>query len=711
MLFISKSLKNILPDIELVKFKQTCLKIISSVDTPNEGHFGLVKIFCYEERYKEAVHHLKHLIKSDPEDSSYLTWLLILKFKLLKTQKQAVKLKMLCLSKSHSGCLMLKSGKIEALWTLMRLSQSGLLEVGKDIEKPENFASAILKIDPYYGYLAWSHLVSERKQQIMLANLMTEFPSSPECYILAWNHCYYKTKNYQKALDIILQAYLLIKEFKDYEILIGLNYAKTLQKIGNIEKAIELLQVEYNKRSVYIVYLYHYSRICVKAGNHVFLGSALGALTECLRICSDQRHGHIYYWLSRAYLRLDEKILAFKAIQKSLISFSRTLENPPSDPSSIQRINQKISELKSNLESFSINPQIFPRLKFILNNFEPSLIEEFSSLIKSVKEIDHLYGEVLESEALWKFDYKTDALKSLYNNFKTTRVQMKSFFLIVRYLSEESDYSNIKKLCEKMIKKCRSPSIPVQVWLKVHLVFAKSLIQLGNIPRAILIYKCLAQVQPAPYISDLLYTRILQQANNIEDLLNVTSIVQKARQFQDPELNFKRLQLLSSKRNLSSIVIDDDAREIQASRVVCDAQDQPLGSRTPEPLPKARFSKIPCGDNANPGFSVSIFYLFLYKIGKISAKFNINIEDGLFAMHDFLILHHYWMQEGIESDEKAKAKALYWMGVLYHHQEKYGEAAATFKESLCMLFQLGLDEMADKVQKALKEYQALGRKL
>lgn len=590
----------------------------------------------------------------------------------------------------------------------MKLAQSGLLEVEREIEKAENYASAILALDPYFGYLAWSQLLSERKQLIMLFNLIAEFPSYPESYVLAWNQNYYKSKNYVKALEIIQQAYIMVKEVKDYEVLIGLNYAKNLVKVGNIEKAIELLQVEYNKRSVYVVYLYHYSRICIKCGTDVFLGSAVGALTECLRICSEQKHGFIHYWLSKAYSRLNEKILSFKEIQKSLISFGKMIENEGKSNIPL-RVQTKVNELKSMLQAYQINPQILTRLKFILTNFQDSMIEEFSGLIKSVKEIDSLYGEILETEALWKFDYKNDALKNLYSHFRVTRVQMKSFFLMVKYLNQEKDFMNIKKICEKMIKKCRSPCIPVQIWLKVHLIFAKSLIRLNEIPKSILIYKCLAQVQPSPYISDLLYTRILQQATTIEDLMTASQVVSKLKQSQDSSnLNFKRVQLLNSKRNLSSLVIADDEREIQCSRIVCNESNQLIGSRTPEPLPKARFSKIPGGDNANPGFSVSVYYLFLYKIGKVSAKFNVNVDDGLFAMHDFLILHHYWMQEGIESDEKIKAKALYWMGVLYHHAERYQEAAATFRESLCMLFQLGLDDMAMKVQKALKEYSGLG---
>ena len=77
-------------------------------------------------------------------------------------------------------------------------------------------------------------------------------------------------------------------------------------------------------------------------------------------------------------------------------------------------------------------------------------------------------------------------------------------------------------------------------------------------------------------------------------------------------------------------------------------------------------------------------------------------------MHDFLIMHHYWMKEGIETDEEIKVKAIYWMGVLYHHSEQYQQASQTFKECLCMLFQLGLTEMSEKVQIALKEYRILG---
>ena len=406
---------------------------------------------------------------------------------------------------------------------------------------------------------------------------------------------------------------------------------------------------------------------------------------------------------------MNERILTFKSVKKSLIFLSKEIESKPDSPKEETKIKRKIEELKLMVSKFYINIEIFQRIKFILRNFQPNLMEEFSTLITIVKECDKLYGEILESQALWQFDYKDDAIKALYNNSKTTRVKMQAFFLMAKFLRQESDYPNIKKICEKMIKKCRSPAIPVQVWLKVHLIFAKCLIKLNDAPKAILIYKCLAQVQPAPYIPDLLYTRILQKATTIEDLMNIPQQVHRFRDTKDHnDIKFERIQLLCSKRNLSSIVIGEGEEDLQNSRVICNDDNQFLGSRIPEPLPKARFSRTPIGDNANPGFSVSIYYLFLYKIGKVSAKFKVNVEDGLMAMHDFLIIHHYWMKESIETDEKIKVKAIYWMGVLYHHCNQYTQAAQTFKEGLCMLFQLGLTEMSEKAQLALKEYRLMG---
>lgn len=591
----------------------------------------------------------------------------------------------------------------------MKIAMSDLLEVGKEIDRPEYYASKILKMDKYYGYLAWTQLFDERKAEKILKALIETWPNKPEAFIMMWNFYYYFTKDYEKSLRVIEKAYLSIKEMKDYEVLISLNYARSLHKVRNIRQAIELLQVEYTRRSVYIIYLYHYARLCIKSGDDIFLGSAIGSLKECLNICSENRHGHIYYWLAKAYLRLYERILAFKSIKKALIHFSKDIESKLEDPTLEKRTYSKIEELKNLLGTCYINVEVFDRIKYILKNFQSDMIGEFSTLVKIVKECDKLYGEMLESQALWKFDYKDDALKALYNSFKTTRVQMKSFFLMVKLLRQESDYASIKKICEKMINKCRSPAIPVQVWLEVHMIFAKSLIKLNNVHKAILIYKCLAQVQPAPYIPDLLYTRILQQANTVEDLIDTPQVVAKFKDIRTHEdLKFQRIQLLCSKRNLSSLIIGEGEDDIQKSRAVLNEDNQFIGSRTPEPLPKARFSRTPIGDNANPGFSVSIHYLFLYKIGKISAKFKIGIDDGLLAMHDFLILHHYWMKEGIETDEKIKVKAIYWMGVLYHHNEQYQQASQTFQECLCMLFQLGLTEMSEKVQMALKEYRILG---
>lgn len=698
MLFIVKSLKNSLPDIEIVKFKQTCLNMITKLDNPAEGYFGLAKIYCYEGKLVQAIQQLKFV--NDNEDSS-IVWMIVIRCILMKNKKKALKTMKMCCG--------LKTPRIEVYWALMKISLSGLLEVNKDIDCAEYYAEKIMEIDKYYGYLAWAEILPKAKSEKVYKSLLESEVFKPEAYIKLWNYYFYLTKNYSKALEVIEKAYLNMCYMKEYEILISLNYSKTLHKLGKVKHSIELLQIEYTRKSVYIVFLYHYARICIKSGETVFLGSAIGSLKECLKIFPESRYGHIYYWLAKAYEKMNEKILTFKSIKKSIIFLSKELENKIDDSDQEKRVKQKIEELKSLIEKNYVNTEIFSRIRFILKKFQPEMIEEFSVLVKTVKECDRLYGEILESKALWQFDYKDDALKALYNNSKTTRVKMQAFFMMAKFLRQECDYANIKKICEKMIRKCRNPAIPVQVWIKVHLIFAKCLIKLNDAPKAILIYKCLAQVQPAPYIPDLLYTRILQQATTIEDLISTAAKVSKFKEAKDHnDIKFERIQLLCSKRNLSSMVIGEGEEDFMSFNAVCNEDNQLLGSRTPEPLPKARFSRTPIGDNANPGFSVSIYYLFLYKIGKASAKFKINAEDGLMAMHDFLILHHYWMKEGIETDEKVKVKAIYWMGVLYHHNEQYQQASQTFKECQCMLFELGLLEMTEKVQLALKEYRNMG---
>jgi hypothetical protein len=99
-------------------------------------------------------------------------------------------------------------------------------------------------------------------------------------------------------------------------------------------------------------------------------------------------------------------------------------------------------------------------------------------------------------------------------------------------------------------------------------------------------------------------------------------------------------------------------------------------------------------------------YKFLYLIGKIAGKYKVCVEDGYNAIHDFLNIHHYWMKEGIEEDERMQVKAQFWQGVLMLLKEEVEPAICLFKEILSMLFQLNLEKMTSQALVYLKEFQS-----
>lgn len=175
------------------------------------------------------------------------------------------------------------------------------------------------------------------------------------------------------------------------------------------------------------------------------------------------------------------------------------------------------------------------------------------------------------------------------------------------------------------------------------MVYIKCLLQKGEYKQSILILKSLAQVQPTPFIPDLEYTKHLQYATSKNELLCAAKNLNNEFVSGTDDIQsiiISRAKLLSSHRNLSSIVIDSDS-DSSIGCIIEEINTEEIGSRAPEPLPKARVSKTPIGDAVNTGFSVSISYNFLYMIGKIAGRYRVCIEDGYHAMHDFLNIHHY----------------------------------------------------------------------
>ena len=594
-----------------------------------------------------------------------------------------------------------------------------MLRIGEDIECPQHYAAKIKEIDQFYGYLAWSEVMGagcneghKEKSIVLLRQLTINYPGRPEPYLKLWYY-YYSIKDYQNALETAENGYLNITDTNgEFQVIINLNYSKSLFKLSRFRKCFELLQTLYRKNSHFPVYLYYYGKMCIKSKDPGFLGSAIGALEECLKICSEFRQPYIYFWLMTGYLAGSEKLKAYQCakIGSGLINTELHKINTLSHKTQTKMLLLKVNRMKTVLKEMHIDVLNIEILENIIENYHPGQSEEARLHCKNITKFDQIEGTILLSKLQKAAGELEASIETLYTLLPQTSLQMKHFFLLCADLKSQNKHQEILSICKEMMKRCKSPLVPVQIWISTHLIYVKSLVQLAQHEKAILVLKSLAQVHPPPFVPDLEYLKQLQYATNRSQLEQTVDRLSRGTALEDSELRATivlRARLMNSKKNLASFIVDNEI-ESDSSPLLSESysDNEEIGCRTPEPLPRARLSKIPLGDAANNGFSVSMNYKFLYLIGKIAGKFKVCVEDGYNAIHDFINIHHYWMKEGIEEDEKMQVKAQFWQGVLMLVKGENELAIALFKEILSMLFQLNLEKMTSQVLVYLKEYQS-----
>lgn len=717
MLFVlrSKSIKDLMPDIEFLKYSEVCTQMISKISNCAEAHFGLGMLKAYEWDFDTALQHLKVAL-TDSNDPEIQIWSAVLTLFRVNSRRRAFQVYRLLTDLQKRI-----PGRIEVYWALMILSLRDLLVPGSEIQNPEHFASKLLTIDQYFGTLAWSEIFLRKQSQrdkgeALLKELINLHPYRPEMYLKLWSYYYYSTLNYESALEIIEKAYLQeIRKSSEYSVVISLNYARSLYKNKKIRSCLELLQLEYTKHSIFTVILYHYGRLCVKSKEQVFLGSAIGALEETLKTCSETRHGQIYYWLTFAYETASEKIEAFHCAKKSIHLLNQKLQEKHCyDPEYDRRMIRKISALQEVIDEFNFHMMELETFEAVLDDSPPVKIEECTVYKDSICEFDLVEGLICEANMWWKAGKYRKAKEILYSQLSGTRAKMKVFFRLIEFCNRQGNYEEMHCLAKDLVKRCRSPIIPVQVWVSANIVYAKCLEKQNRVHEALLIYKSLAQVQPIPFIPDLDYTRELQRSFTKEDLENVMLRVSNKEgrysylNSSSQDFHLQRSKLVCARQYISLAFMGDEDEESEINSVRSRttsterSESELVGSRAPEPLPKSRMSSIPCGNSANIGFSVTTAYFFLYKIGKICAKYENRLNEGIYALHDFLNTHHYWGREGIEIDELVKVKAKYWLGVIYYKINEFSQANEIFQDILSMLFQLGRTKMSSDVQRYLK---------
>ncbi|CAG9330030.1 unnamed protein product [Blepharisma stoltei] len=692
-----KCIRDIIPDYELFHCRAIFNNLLKSNQACYEAIFGLAKLLAHESKYDESIQLVKDALKLKPNDQLFQTWYAFLQMKnARKTKSEALKNKAL-----FESLLRNYPNEIELLWGLMELSLSGLLAHRVEIEVPQHYATKIKDIDNYYGYLAWSAIFSsegkEQKSLDIIKELARLNPTKPEAHLFLWDYYYHKIQDYSAAEDVSTEAFLKITEYECYNVLSCIKYAKSLFKNGKYRNCFELLQQKFLEHPTYTVFLYQYGKLCTKSEDYSFNGSAIGALQECLRICDKGRYGVIHYWLAKAFLLGRHPIDAYYSMESAL----ECLEL--SEQKKIDEMNHEMKNFKEQIEALE---SVENFLKGRIITIEG--IERYKLLSKKVKDLHRFSGDILLAKILWAEGHQEEALSVLTKTAAASGGRLAAYFQLYEYLWINKDYNTLKQLCKDMIKKCKNHQIPTKEWMKAHILYSKVLVKNSNPAKAILLLKCLAKVFPPLPFSSVQYTKHLQKATSIKDLQDLSNIQKEGpsneiSEYLESLTKSESPRPLRERRLLTDQAMDEENEEKAGEEIelpIVEVNERRSFSLRTRNIKKFNSLSImtefedeememilnnkgniknlnaplPTGEGAYVGFSICSEPTFLYKIGKIAASFGVMIEDGLFAIHDYILLLVY------ERDpvfyEKRKSKALYWKVFLFLHLNDHQSALA-----------------------------------
>lgn len=651
-----KHLQFMIPDFEVTSCKE-----IFSNPSCHEACFGLARLYCFEGKFQRALEYLD-LALSSISDPIYKKWRSILTVKTTRqTETETIQSKsllscFLCCNTVRSQISVLQmlqdcSESVDILYGFMELSMKGFSE----LDLPEHYASKIKDRDIYIGYLAWSEVYFRRnewqKGLDILKQLVINYSNRPEAYIKLWYHYYYNVKDYEQAEEVMCEASLMVTsiEFHHYYIVFCIYTAKTLFKLKRYRECLNLLQRKFLENPTYPIFLYMYGKYCTKSDDYMYNGTAIGALHECIRLCDNSRYGGIYYWLAKAYTQGRQHLEAYDTVKLALqfldSSASRKVLELRRWMSDIQESIQKIEELE----------------RILASDLDSEGLKKCKELCAEVKDFHKLTVDVLYAKMLWKTGRHEEALKKLYAVSGISTVKMTAHFLLLQYLGEQNDLRCMKTVACEMVVKCKNPQVPANVWVKVNLHYAEILLKNKKPGKAIMILKLLAKVLPPIPFANIAYTKLLQRAKNLQDLtLAHTLGLESYSAYNYSTYKNSFIDGAFEVRDFSQRLIAEEAaplptimekrfKERRADRTVSERVNEfrmYKKKKTQEDIEigdEDKKDNTLLGVNIQPSrefksLTVCSDPIFLYKIGKISGKHRVSLQDGICAINDFIEL-------------------------------------------------------------------------
>lgn len=535
------------------------------------------------------------------------------------------------------------------------MSLGELLKTRYEIELPQFYATKIKSIDTYYGYIAYSEIFVHEGNVQKATNLLTELishnQSRPEAYIQLWKIWYEREKRYDLAEDLMTRAFLRVNdaEYDGYIIIFSLNLAKTYSKQKKFNYAFEILQDKFVEHPEFPIFLYQYGRLCAKAENLAFIGSAIGALRECLRVCDEKRHAKINYWLGRAYYFNKQFFESYLSINLSL------------DKLGVSN-HKKAAQLRDILK---VIKAAISKAEVIYNAWtKKSDLNRCLEACEEALEFDIIRG--IKAEILWKIGNPGKTIDFLQWCVQDKPKDLPRYFQLAKYLKKSRNYQDLNKICKKMLKISKNTQVVTQEWMASNIWYAQSQALLKQPENALPLLQCLSKVfPPLPYIQTP-YTKYLIKAKTSSDFIFAA---QKANKYQVYDFTNTRNSVafatentissfedpghfdINNRRNFTEDFINDSVEDeslIEKSNFVGQESERWSITQKSFDFTMSRLSErgfmtygtgnVPTGNGVFVGFSASSEIWFLYYIGKICLGSKMNFEDGLCAIQDFLSL-------------------------------------------------------------------------
>ena len=252
---------------------------------------------------------------------------------------------------------------IEKNWVLMEMAAGQKLKIGKYLEPWQYYASRILTLDKYYGFLAWGTTycnLNDHSGPAILQRIAETYVAYPHAYLNLW-HYHYARKEYLKSYNIIAECFVKANDvrFHNFSNLIYILYSKSLCKLKRFTTALEMIQRKYEESDNNLLYLYQFGKICIKCKSKKFIVSGLSALKEVLRWVRD--YPKVNFWFAIACYKTGRLLKAEKHFHRVLYSFN-TKEIKIS--TQVQKKLRKIQVKKVEIQSYKkkLSKEKFPKL-------------------------------------------------------------------------------------------------------------------------------------------------------------------------------------------------------------------------------------------------------------------------------------------------------------------------------------------------------------